>query len=93
MRPSGKGSKEWKVLIKYKQQTCICSRSNHVELKLAYRPLSLVSSGSFLRVLLPLRVQNHEPHPPLIGFGFVYFPAADFRDVSRFDVELLGNAM
>lgn len=55
MRSSGKGSKEWKVLIKYKQQTCVCSGSNHVELKLAYRPLSLISSGSFWWMLLPFR--------------------------------------
>lgn len=40
-----------------------------------------------------LVAQNHEPHPPLIGFEFVYFPAADFRDVSSFNVELLGNAV
>jgi len=55
VRSSGKDSKEWKVLIKYKQQTCICSWSNHVELKLAYRHLSRVSSGSFWWVLLPFR--------------------------------------
>lgn len=42
----------------------------------------------------PSGAQTHEPHPPLLGFLFVYFPAAaDFCDVSRFDVKLQGNTM
>lgn len=55
MRPSFKGSKECKVLIKCKQHTCICSQSNHVAINLAYRTLSLVLSGSFLWVFIPFR--------------------------------------
>lgn len=73
MKSSDKGSKEQKMLIKYKQQTCICSQSNHVELKLAYRPLSLPHLVLSCGCYFPLGAQNHEAHLPLIGFEFVYF--------------------